>query len=176
MASEIVKLKLELEGFDERPFLTSLSRAAARGIDFTTMCELGDTEQSRRRLYELNKQCSADIPERGEFFTYEEFCRFRYGKHYDPVGAIIARKTSKWIGLCVVSNWSHKGFVFSEMTGVLRDYRQIGIASAMKVLVIRFARSVGAKCIYSTHGSNNPKAIAMNRRLGFVETSWDRLI
>lgn len=34
-------------------------------IDFTTMREFGDTAACRRALYELNKTCAADIPERG---------------------------------------------------------------------------------------------------------------
>ena len=37
------------------------------------MADLGDTAGCRRALYELNKTCSADIPERGEFYTFHEY-------------------------------------------------------------------------------------------------------
>jgi hypothetical protein len=61
------RLKLELRVFDREQFAPLLRRFETAGICWTTMAELGDTSASRRRLYELNKTCSADIPERGDF-------------------------------------------------------------------------------------------------------------
>lgn len=176
MDKPIVKLKLNLELFDENAFTSALALAQSNGISFSTMQDLGDTERNRRKLYELNKICSADIPERGEFFSYEEFCKRRYGRSYDPAGAIVAQYDSEWVGLTVTSNWSRKGFVFNEMTGVLRNYRRKGIAIGMKILGIRFAKSTGAKTIYTSHHPENFQAIGLNRRLGFVDTDWDSLI
>ena len=176
MDKQIVKLKLDIEFFDESPFISALALAQSNEINFSTMQDLGDSENNRRKLYELNKICSADIPERGEFFSYDEFCKRRYGNSYDPAGAIVARHNSKWIGLSVISNWSHKGFVFNEMTGVLRDYRRKGIAITMKILGIRFAKSTDAKVIYTSHHHENYQAIELNKRLGFVDTDWDSLI
>ena len=37
------------------------------------MANLGDTPEFRRALYELQKTCSADIPECGEFYTFDEY-------------------------------------------------------------------------------------------------------
>ena len=175
MDRQIVKLKLDVNSFDERDFALIFQTPQLRDVTFTTMRELGDNEKNRRKLYELNKVCSADIPGRGEFFIYEEFCKRRYGAHYDPAGAILAQHRADWIGLSVTSNWSQKGFVFAEMTGVLREYRRKGVALAMKIHGIRFAKSVGAEFVYATHGSDNHKAIGMNRSLGFVDTEWESL-
>jgi hypothetical protein len=41
-------------------------------MSITTLAVLGDTSANRHRIYQLNKACSADIPGRGEFFSYEE--------------------------------------------------------------------------------------------------------
>jgi hypothetical protein len=46
--------------FDDSKFILPLRHAAALGIDFTTMADVGDTAQNRRTLYELNKTCSSD--------------------------------------------------------------------------------------------------------------------
>lgn len=55
------------------------------------------------------------------------------------------------------------------MTGVLKEYRRRGIATALKVLSIEFARSLGVSVIYTVHAAANIAAIAMNRRLGYTD-------
>lgn len=70
---EWVRLQLDLEAFDEAQFVPYLRRCLQSGIALTTMADVGDTAECRRALYELNKTCSADIPERGEFYTFDEY-------------------------------------------------------------------------------------------------------
>jgi hypothetical protein len=55
-----VRLRLDVDRFDDSKFILPLRHAAALGIDFTTMADVGDTAQNRRALYELNKTCSSD--------------------------------------------------------------------------------------------------------------------
>jgi hypothetical protein len=43
------------------------------GITLTSLQELGDSEGHRQLVYELNKVGSADIPERGAFFSFSEY-------------------------------------------------------------------------------------------------------
>jgi GNAT superfamily N-acetyltransferase len=63
--------------------------------------------------------------------------------------------------------------MFNEMTGVRASHRRRGIATAMKVLGIRFARSAGARWLYTVHDVRNSDAIELNRRLGYVQTDFD---
>ncbi|MCM1970635.1 MULTISPECIES: hypothetical protein [unclassified Streptomyces] len=60
-----VRLELTVRTFDSARFTPYVDRCRAEGFSFTTLARLGDAEDARRRLYELNKECSADIPERG---------------------------------------------------------------------------------------------------------------
>jgi hypothetical protein len=39
----------------------------------SSLTELGDTPEYRYALYELNKALSVDIPDRGQFYAYEEY-------------------------------------------------------------------------------------------------------
>jgi RimJ/RimL family protein N-acetyltransferase len=57
------------------------------------------------------------------------------------------------------------------MTGVLTRYRGQGLSLALKLLVIRFVRSLGYRRLVTFHHPRNASAIAMNRRLGFVDLS-----
>jgi len=175
MDNSTVKLKLDLATFDEKEFASQIRRVE-EDTSLYSMVELGDNEENRRKLYELNKKCSADIPGRGEFYTYDDFCKNRYGPGYDASCAIIAIRASEWVGLSVNSNWSMKGFMFSEMTGVARDHRRKNIALVMKIYGIRAAIRTGATVVYTITHSGNLASIGMNLRLGFVYTDWDTLL
>jgi len=103
------------------------------------MEKLGDTTKNHRALYELNKECSADIPDRGEFYTVDEYLAERIEvESYDPRGIVIALDDGEWVGLAATSN--KRTFVFNEMTGVKASYRGRGISIAMKVFGFEFAR------------------------------------
>jgi len=56
------------------------------------------------------------------------------------------------------------------MTGVLRQYCRRGIALALKLLGIRFAKDCNVSTTDTIHDFENVAAIEMNRRLGYVDT------
>ena len=171
-----VRLQLQLNTFDDTRFVAGLRRCQEFGINFTTMADLGDTDECRRGLFDLNKTCSADIPERGQFYTFEDYLAERIeGPHYDPRGVVLAMDDGAWVGMCTTSLREAEGYAFSEMTGVLASHRGRGISLAMKLLAIRFARSGGYQLLRTFHHPDNANAIAMNRTLGFVDEdlqSW----
>ncbi|QHY93666.1 Acetyltransferase (GNAT) family protein [Streptomyces sp. S4.7] len=132
------------------------------------MAAVGDTAEHRRALYDLNSTCSADIPQRGEFYTFGEYVTQRIETPaYDPRGVVLALDGGSWIGMATTSI-QPEGHAFSEMTGLLAGYRGRGISLAMKLLAIGFARSQGARRLRTFHHPDNAAAIGMNRRLGFV--------
>jgi GNAT superfamily N-acetyltransferase len=165
-----VRLQLDLNTFDDTRFVAGLRRCQQSGISFTTMANLGDTAGCRRALFELNKTCSADIPERGEFYTFDNYLAERIEtRFYDPRGVVLARDDNLWVGMCTTSLREAGGYAFSEMTGVLASHRGQGVSLAMKLLAIDFARSSGYRWLRTFHHPLNANAIGMNRRLGFVD-------
>ena len=172
-AIEWVKLQLDVDAFDLARFQPYVDRCRASGIRLTTLSELGDTPEHRRALYELNKECSADIPQRGEFFTYEEFHRRRFdAPGYDPRGVVLALDGDAWIGMAATSDHRVSGFVFNEMTGVRAPYRRRGISVAMKTYGIGFPGLCGVSTVRTFHHPLNVSAIAMNRAMGYVDATW----
>jgi RimJ/RimL family protein N-acetyltransferase len=170
MAVVWVRLQLDLGKFDDTQFVDYLQRCRESGLNFTTMANLGDTAECRRALYELNKTCSVDIPERGEFYTFDEYLAERIQTPLDdPSGVVLAMSKDEWVGMATTSLRKREGYAFSEMTGVRAGHRGRGISMAMKLLAIRFARSSGYHCLRTFHHPDNANAIGMNRRLGFVD-------
>ena len=91
MTADLVRLQLDVTDFDLARFQPYVDECRTSGIRLTTLSELGDTPEHRRALYDLNKECSADIPERGAFFTYDEYHRLRFEVPVREDGDVNAR-------------------------------------------------------------------------------------
>ena len=167
--------ELVILSFDERPFTHYLSNAEAGGYRFTSLAELGDTSENRRKLYELNKTCSADIPGRGPFFTFEEYCQRRFeSPAYFANGVILALQDEQWVGMSAATYHQSGNFVFNEMTGVLPAHRRRGLAAALKLLAIGFAQAMGADMVRTFNDAENIGMLTVNQQLGyqFVSSSY----
>jgi ribosomal protein S18 acetylase RimI-like enzyme len=164
-----VRLRLDLRTFNAAPYEPYRQRCLADGITFTTMADVGDTDAHRRQLYDLNRICAADIPERGAFFTFEQYVAVRLAPDlYEPAGVILAIDGAAWVGFSYVSV-QPDDVAHVMMTGVLPSHRGRGLSVALKLPAIAYARSRGARWMYAEHHPANTAAIAMNRRLGFVD-------
>jgi hypothetical protein len=66
VADHWAKLELDVKTFDAARFARYVEGCRDAGIRLTTLADVGDTARHRRMLHELNKECAADIPDRGE--------------------------------------------------------------------------------------------------------------
>lgn len=165
-----VRLALDLDG--NTNLLAPSSPPA--GIALTTLEKLGDSESHRHLVYELNKTCSADIPDRGPFFTFAEYVPLRFdapGTRLD--GLVLAFDHDTAVGMCQLTCPPDRRWAFIEMTGVLRPYRGRGLATAMKLRALQAARSWGCSEVRTFHHPRNVGIITANRSLGFREANFD---
>ena len=172
---EAIQSQLPLILYMRQPFVPYVAGAEASDIELTSLDKLGDTADNRFKLYQLNKFCSLDIPGRGPFFSYEEYCQVRFAHvGYRPDGVLVAvdRATGRWIGFTCVTHHPQGGFLFNEMTGVLRDYRGRGLAIALKAKLIDFARTLTPPVgtIRTYNDAANTPMLAVNRKLGYQVT------
>ena len=165
----LVKLKLDLASFDERPFRRYVESCEQEGIEFATIESLGDTEIERRKLYELNRECSRDIPGRGAFYSYDEYVKTRFAvASYSPAGTVVALDEREWIGMSAISDWRLKGFMFNEMTGVRESHRGRGIATEALRLVAEWALGVlGLGRVQVLVAPENVPALRLAEKAGF---------
>lgn len=157
-----VRLALDLDGS------TLVPAEPPPGITLTSLQELGDSEAHRQLVYDLNKVCSADIPERGEFFSLEEYLSLRFdAPGMRPDGMVLAFDHHRAVGLCQLTCPPGRQWALIEMTGVLPAYRRHGLATAMKVRGLGAAKSWGCSEVRTFHHPSNAAVIAANRSLGF---------
>jgi GNAT superfamily N-acetyltransferase len=160
---------LDLASFDEHPFAGAIERAQAAGYRFFSLADVGDTEEARRRDYEVNRSAALDIPGRPQTFApFEEWRRFVCGASwYRPDGQIIAARGEEWVGLAAVGYFAETNSMYNMMTGVERAHRGRGVALALKLLAIQCARRYGAVYIRTHNDSENAPILAINRALGY---------
>ena len=143
--------------------------AEAAGIRFFLLNELPDSEENRRRLFELNRELVFDMPDAsGLFPTFEQFNQLLFDRpQFRADGQIIAADGDSWIGMASVSYSPEHHSAYNSLTGVVAAYRGRGIAQALKVRALQRAREYGATLIRTNNNARNAPMLAINRKLGY---------
>jgi mycothiol synthase len=162
---------LNPQNFDFERFAKVEQRVKADGIEIVNVPDLPARDPDwQRHWFQLEGDCWMDVPlpeppTRGSF---EEFASRFDSPNYDANAHFIAIDDGRYVGLTgmwVSSVERHK--LYTGLTGVLRSHRRRGIATALKVNGIRYARDYGATIVETDNEENNPM-FALNLELGFV--------
>ena len=164
---EWIELSRSLSDVPRHPVLV-----LENGVELTSLETWGDTLGHRRSIYELNKTCSADIPDRGTFFGFEEHQSLRFDAEVArPDGMVLAfnpHDSHHLTGLCQVTCPPDRERAFIEMTCVLAAYRRRGIANSMKRQALAVAAGWGCSTVRTLHHAQHAATVA-NRALGLTE-------
>ncbi len=162
-----------MERFGEYP-----EKVRRQGIMFTTLAEARrEGEDSLKKLHELVQLISADMPSPAPFTptSYEQWEAFELkSPNLLPDGYMIAKDGLKYVGLSTVWRIDKEPKILVQgNTGVRREYRGRGIAVALKLAVIDFARRNGYVKVKTWNASDNASMLAVNAKLGFKrEVGW----
>ncbi len=180
-----IAMQLNLDTFDDRPYDALVARLQVEGFRFTSMAELGDTEEAQRKLYELNDTTDRDTPGTdGEpsWASFEDFqasvCRSDW---YKPDGqmVVIDTATGAWAAMSAISSFGEgaERYAYNLHTGVDLPYRGRKLAQAVKVLALRYARDVlKVKSVHTHHNTLNLPMIAIDRKFGYVQMAGTYLM
>jgi GNAT superfamily N-acetyltransferase len=158
--------ELALDSFQEAPFLPVLHQAQARGIRFLTLADAGNTPEAQRKLYDLNRQTSLEAPGEDSFPSFDEFVRdIVRAAWFRPDSQIVAAHGERWVGLGAVGIDGQRAF--NAFTGVERAYRRQGLALALTLLTIRYARQHNATRLEVFNDSRNTPMFKLQERLGY---------
>ena len=154
------------------------SKASKEGIEFSNLeRELREDQQCYNKLYELVQTAFRDVPiaDTPTDTPYDQWVTFEMkNPNLVPEGYIIAKHHDQYVGTSVV--WRLKKeprSLYQGLTGVLREYRGKGIAMALKLRVLDFARTNGFDNIRTFNASTNEGILAINRKLGFKrDSAW----
>jgi GNAT superfamily N-acetyltransferase len=163
--------ELDVDRFSPGRFSAIVERVAAEGIVIKSLAELAETRPDwKRRYYNLDCEIMPDVPSPDPvtlqpFEVFEE--RLLGAPAFNPPSQFIALDGEEWVGMSGL--WLALGDptkLYTGLTGVKRSHRRRGIAIALKVRGIAFARQYGARVIETDNEENNPM-YQINLRLGF---------
>jgi len=172
-ADRVLDVRLEVASADVSLFLHVVEKAKDRGITITSLAE----ERSRdprcvEKLYELTTILHDDDPGRGPFalpaYNAREAKLWLEMPYVLPDAYFIARHGDLYVGVSDVTLFEAlPGGLTQRFTGVRREYRRQGIATALKLHAIEYARLHEYKIIQSFNRPIQSAVLALNQKLGF---------
>ncbi|MDO8753189.1 MAG: GNAT family N-acetyltransferase [Anaerolineales bacterium] len=169
-----IPMRLNLETFDDQAYEEIIAKLKGEGFQFTSMEELGNTEETQRKLYILNDTTDLDVPGKNGEHTWNSFDDFQKRvcqmDWYKPGGQMVAidTATGDWAAMSAISRFENHAY--NLHTGVDRRYRGRKLAQAVKVLALRYARDVlKVNTVHTDHNTMNQAMLAIDRKLGYVE-------
>ncbi|MCR4404044.1 MAG: GNAT family N-acetyltransferase [Candidatus Acetothermia bacterium] len=164
---------LDVSAFDFAKFAGEAERAEAQGIEITTLAEERERDpQCLEKLYELSNLIMVDVPSPAPYTPppFEHFLEYNI-RHPNaiPDAYFIAKDSPVYVGQSDL--WRSKEEpkdLYQGLTGVRREYRGRGIAMALKLRTIEYAKSHGFRVIKTWNNSNNVGILHINQKLGFA--------
>ncbi|MEF3274163.1 MAG: GNAT family N-acetyltransferase [Chloroflexus sp.] len=165
--------RLDLREFDPTPFADALPRIIAQGFSICNLAEwLARGEMARQRLYEAIIEMRADVPQ-AEPYTTPDFVNWSAKVFSNPdlypEGYFLALDGEE---IAAVSQfWKHAepDVLMTGLTATRRRYRRRGLALALKVYALTFAKTAGYREVRTYNDSNNRSMLSINEALGFVK-------
>ncbi len=164
--------RLPVSSVSSGEFAEYPARIASRGIRISTLAEERVVDpDAAKKLHEVVQSIAEDIPQPAPYtrVSYDQWEAFELkNPSLLPDGYFIAKDDDRYVGLSVVwkSDTEPKS-LYQGNTGVIRDYRGRGIAVALKLRVIEYARTHGYEKVKTWNASNNAPMLAVNKKLGF---------
>lgn len=164
---------LDVTTFDLAPHLAALERLAEQGIVLKSIAELASDPERDQKLYDLQWAADFDVPTPEPItpMTFEQYLKqMLYTPQLVAEGSFVAVDESadgRYVGLSTFFRDGDENLDI-DITGVQSAYRRRGIALAIKVRGIQWARENGYKQLNVVNDPVNVGMLAINDRLGFV--------
>lgn len=171
--------RLPLHEFDPAPFAVRARQVLQAGIIIRSFAELAGDPERYRRLWELTVELERDVPQTDEytptpFEIWER--RFRTQPARLDEGIMIAMDGDRMVGVSSLERARAAVHLYTGLTGVLGPYRRRGIALALKLRALEYARSLGCPEVRTWNASTNTGMLAINEALGFRrQPAWIQL-
>jgi GNAT superfamily N-acetyltransferase len=168
---------LDLAAFDPTPYAGAADRLRAEGIEIRSLADLEAEPDRHYKLYDLDSAAGEDVPRTDPEYTPEPFERWIERRlsspTYYPEGMFVAVHGERYVGLTTLHPNKTNRDLDTGLTGVRREYRRKGIALALKVHALSWAKQQGYPRTKTWNASTNEGMLAINIRLGFVrQPAW----
>ena len=172
-----LELRLKVAGPVPERFDALLQSVAERGLELVSVADLAADARRDERLWELDWLLFQDVP-MDQTPTKRPFATWVAEELQDPAFepglSFVVRDperddplTGPYVGYSTLMS-NPGGFYAIGMTGVLRGYRGLGLAKALKVTAMRALAERGGGEIRTFNDAPNAAMVRMNEDLGFV--------
>lgn len=169
--------RLPVATFDATPFEAKAARAL-EGLTISTAAKARETDpQWRHKLYDLHKEVLADVPRVDEHTppTLEEYVARHLGHPgYMPEAHFLVQDGEDFVAESnLFRSQELSDVLYQGITGTRRAYRNRGLALALKLRTVAFARSRGIREIRTWNDTLNAPMLHINVAMGFVrQPAW----
>lgn len=163
--------RLNLAAFDFAAWQAVREQVAARGITITTYAEeAAHDSECLPKLHAFLNTVKADDPARQPYIPapYESAVRWCASEAFLPDAAFIAKDGDRYVGFTdliryeLLPNGIAPGF-----TWVAQEYRRQGLATALKLTALDYARAHGYQVMRGFMFPQQAAMLALNDKLGF---------
>lgn len=160
------EMELDVSAFDWSRFRAWRDRLA--NLRLQTFAEIGATDENMRKMYDLSMALIQDVPypDGPPRFSYEEFQMYFAAPGFRPDGLFVLADGETWMGTSGLLTPEGRP-AYTYFTGVRREYRGRGLAMALKLATIEFARDNGIAAMRTTNDTVNYPMVAVNEKLGY---------
>ena len=172
-----VTQRLAIEEVDFASISDAACQASERDVSIVTLNDEARANSNYLRdLHKLHNLIHADVPRAGYFTpcSYDEFTdEFLRGTHI-PDGYFLAKHGAQYVGLSYLQKVDADPLTLEVgLTGIRREYRRRGIAKALKLHTIKYAKEHGFEAIETGSDSTNEAILSLNESVGFSKTyAW----
>ncbi len=169
--------RLAVAQFDPAPFQPKADAAAGGLMITTAAAEQARDPQWLEKLYDLHNEVASDVPQ-PEPYTSMSLAQFRRrwfdNPEYLPDGHFLAKDGARYVAESnLFLTEDPPDVLYQGITGTRRDYRSRGLALALKLRTIEYARTHGRREIRTWNDTLNAPMLAINVKLGFVrQPAW----
>lgn len=170
--------RLDLATFDPKPFQKYVDRVEREGIVLTTLARERERDPEwLPKVYDLHTTVMADVPSHTPYTPppLDQFVRYVIESPWGLLdGYYVAMAGDRYVGESYVNrNKEEPTHLYQGLTGVRREYRGRGLAMALKLATIGYAREHGYTMIKTWNATVNEGMLAINGKLRFVrQPAW----
>ena len=170
---------LDVNASNPEAFADQLNVLDRENLAIKSYLELADDPKRDAKLYELETALCADMPDPEPYtpIPYEQYLRtVLRDPLFLPDGYLVLVDGDRYVGISNVYGRETDDCVWVNVTGVRREYRGSGLAFALKVRVLQYAKKRVHPRIYTDNSTTNAAMIAINKRLGFTDLPGEILL
>lgn len=173
---------LHVEGFDSTPYADFKAKIAEKGIEILSLKALADRDPDwQRKVYDFEILINEDVPQPTVFSppSFEHYAAREFeDPNFLPEAWLVALYDENYVGMASLFKAGNKVEIMVHgLTGVHRDYRRLGLATALKCELVEVAKKLGTRLLQTYNEENNPM-FQLNLQLGYIpqpaDVDWEK--